>query len=195
MQSYMEVERAGGRDVFILSADRHTVGKAGSNDLAIDDPAVSRLHAILERYGEDWAIRDVGSRNGTFVNGERCINERLLRDRDEIRVGSTVCLFRSTSSAQATVTRAAEPAPDLTRREKEVLVALCRPVLSGSMFTRPASIKEMASELVVTENAIKQHLGRMYDKFAIHTDGERMLELANEAIRRGAVNLGDLKQT
>lgn len=195
MQPYIEVERTGGRDVFVLSGERHTVGKAASNDLTIEDPAVSRLHAVLERYGDDWAIRDVGSRNGTFVNGERCINERLLRDQDEIRLGATVCIFRSTSSAQATVTRAAEPAPDLTRREKEVLVALCRPVLSGSMFTRPASIKEMAAELVVTDNAVKQHLGRLYDKFAIHTEGERMLELANEAIRRGAVNLGDLKQT
>lgn len=195
MQAFLEISRSVGRDIFGLTNDRHTIGKSASNDIVIEDPSVSRLHAVIERYGDDWAIRDVGSRNGTSVNGDRIINEKRLADKDEVRLGSTVLVFRITGAAHATVTQAAEPPPELTRREKEVLIALCRPVLSGAIFTRPASIKEMAKELVVTENAVKQHLGRLYDKFGLYGDDEpRILELANEAVRRGAVNLADLKE-
>jgi DNA-binding NarL/FixJ family response regulator len=51
----------------------------------------------------------------------------------------------------------------------------------------------MAQELFVTEAAIKQHLQNLYDKFAIPTEGERRVRLANEAIRRGAVTIAMLR--
>jgi DNA-binding NarL/FixJ family response regulator len=99
------------------------------------------------------------------------------------------------ATPDATVTRTAEPAPDLTRRERDVLVALCRPVLSADLFTEPASIRAIADQLVVTEAAVKQHLLRLYDKFGVYESGERRrVRLANEAIRRGAVTLADLRE-
>ena len=52
----------------------------------------------------------------------------------------------------------AEELPELTRRERDVVVALCRPALDGEVFTEPATVREMAAELVVTDAAIKQHL-------------------------------------
>jgi DNA-binding NarL/FixJ family response regulator len=83
----------------------------------------------------------------------------------------------------------------LTPREQEVLVALCRPVLAADVFTEPASIKTIADRLLVTEAAVKQHLGHLYDKFGV-PDGleRRRVRLANEAVRRGAVSLGHLRQ-
>jgi DNA-binding CsgD family transcriptional regulator len=75
-------------------------------------------------------------------------------------------------------------------------VALCRPVLSGDLFTEPASIRELAAGLFVSEAAVKQHLLHLYDKFGLYDDGERRrVRLANEAIRRGAVSLADLRAT
>ena len=53
----------------------------------------------------------------------------------------------------------------------------------------------MAGELFVTEAAIKQHLQNLYDKFAIPSEGERRVRLANEAIRRGAVTLAMLRDS
>jgi DNA-binding NarL/FixJ family response regulator len=53
----------------------------------------------------------------------------------------------------------------------------------------------MAQELFVTEAAIKQHLQNLYDKFAIPTEGERRVRLANEALRRGAVTLAMLRDS
>jgi tetratricopeptide (TPR) repeat protein len=78
--------------------------------------------------------------------------------------------------------------PELTRRERDVLVALCSPALEQNVFTEPASVREIAEALVVTEAAVKQHLLHLYDKFAIPETGERRrVRLAKEAIRRGAV--------
>jgi class 3 adenylate cyclase len=82
--------------------------------------------------------------------------------------------------------------PELTRRERDVLLALCRPALDFDVFTEPASVREIALSLVVTEAAVKQHLLHLYDKFGItETADRRRVRLAREAIRRGAVALAD----
>ena len=85
-------------------------------------------------------------------------------------------------------------APNSQERERDVLVALCRPIVSGDVFTEPASIREVAAELTVTEGAVKQHLAHLYDKFGLFETGERRrVRLANEALHRGVVSLGDLR--
>lgn len=196
MPAYVEVWKQTGPELVALDADRLTLGKATDNDLSIaGDRALSRLHAAFERYGGDWVVRDLGSRNGTHVNGKRILGDVRLRHGDEVRVGRTRLVFRAASApAEPTMTETAEAPPELTRREREVLLALCRPVLSGAMFTKQASIKEIAGALFVTQNAVKQHLARLYDKFGIYgTDEPRPVQLANEAIRRGAVSLADLQ--
>jgi hypothetical protein len=78
---------------------------------------------------------------------------------------------------------------ELTRREKDVLVALCRPLSSEDVIAQPASVREIAAELVVTEAAVKQHLIHLYDKLGIAEDGERRrVTLAREAVRLGLVD-------
>jgi DNA-binding NarL/FixJ family response regulator len=76
-------------------------------------------------------------------------------------------------------------------------VALCRPVFSSDMFTEPATVKDIAQQLFVTEAAVKQHLAHLYDKFGVYGESGRetgrRTRLANEAIRRGAVRLADLR--
>jgi tetratricopeptide (TPR) repeat protein len=86
-----------------------------------------------------------------------------------------------------------EQALELTRRERDVLVALCRPAASADVFVEPASVREIARALVVTDAAVKQHLAHLYDKFAIGDDSDRRrMRLAREALRRGAVTLPEL---
>ncbi len=140
-------------------------------------------------------MRDLDSRNGTFVNGRRVLGERPLRPGDELRVGATRLVYRGDEPAGGRSTQASEPPPELTRREREVLLVLCRTVLAGEAFTEPASIREIAEALVVTEAAVKQHLAHLYDKFGIQGGGERRrVRLANEALRRGAVTMAELRQ-
>ena len=65
------------------------------------------------------------------------------------------------------MTEAEKAPPTLTPRERDVLVALCRPLLARDMFTEPASTRAIADELVITQAAVKQHLANLYDKFGI----------------------------
>lgn len=66
--------------------------------------------------------------------------------------------------------------------------------MGGDTFTEPASIRRIAGVLVVSDDAVKKHLVRLYDKFAIAEDGERRrVRLANAALERGAVTLADLR--
>jgi DNA-binding CsgD family transcriptional regulator len=195
MAAYLEVWTPAGRELVSLQAGRLTLGADPANDLALPaDPTVSRLHAALERYGTDWCIRDLDSRNGTFVNGQRVWRERPLRPGDELRVGASRLVYRSDEPTGGKATQASEPPPELTRREREVLLVLCRTVLAGEAFSEPASIREIADALVVTEAAVKQHLAHLYDKFGVHGGGERRrVRLANEALRRGAVTIAGLR--
>jgi pSer/pThr/pTyr-binding forkhead associated (FHA) protein len=189
---YVEVWGRSGRELRALDSERVTVGTLESNDLAVDADGVSRVHAVFERFGDTWCVRDLGSRNGTFVNGGRIVGERALHSGDEITLGRLRLLFRGPSSGQETA--AVADAPRLTPRERDVLVALCRPLLTGDAFTEPASIRAVAAELVVSEAAVKQHLGRLYEKFDVGEHGERRrVRLANAAVATGAVKLGDLR--
>jgi pSer/pThr/pTyr-binding forkhead associated (FHA) protein len=202
MSSHLEVWKPSGRELVPLSGQRLTIGKASTNAVSLDhDPTVSRLHAVLENHGSAWSIRDVGSRNGTYVNGEKIEAERVLRSGDELRLGKSRLVFLEAREAgqpadEATmVPDTAQLPPRLTRREFDVLVVLCRPLVSDDPFPEPASVRRMAGELFVTEAAVKQHLQNLYDKFSILTEGDRRVRLANEALRRGAVTIAQLRDS
>jgi FHA domain len=192
VNSYVEVWGRSGRALRALDSERMTVGSLGSNDVVVDADGVSRVHAVFERFGDAWCVRDLGSRNGTFVNGGRIIGERALHSGDEIVLGRLRLLFHGPAGGKETA--AIAQAPRLTQREHDVVLALCRPLLMGDVFTEPASIRVIAAELVVSEAAVKQHLSRLYAKFDVGAHGERRrVQLANAAVARGAVKLGDLR--
>ena len=178
-----------------IDAPRTTIGNADENDVALpDDPTASRLHAVLEQFSAGWCVADLGSSNGTWVNGERIWSAHRLRHGDEVRIGQTRLIFRDFAQAVGSATEIAAEAPALTTRERDVLVALCRPLLARDMFTEPASTRAIADELVVTQAAVKQHLANLYDKFGVPSgDTNRRARLANEALRRGAVSLSQLR--
>lgn len=196
MPTFLEARQVQGlQRVALDGADQLTIGKDAANDLVLPDATVSRLHAVIERFEAAWVLRDVGSRNGTFVNGERIVGDRVLHKGDEIRLGQSILVFRADARVSTgSSTEAADPAPAVTPKEREVLVALCRPVLAGDLLTQPSTAREIADELFVTEAAVKKHLQRLFRKFGLDDEPERSRRalLANEALRRGAVSLGDL---
>jgi pSer/pThr/pTyr-binding forkhead associated (FHA) protein len=195
----LEVWGARGHDVVVVDGARYSIGKSRNADLSLPgDTSVSRLHAMLEEVSGTWLVRDLGSRNGTFVNGERVLGDRVLHDGDELLVGRTRVVYRNPNERRApddATTEGTVSSPALTRREREVLLELCRPLLTGNAFTQPALARDIAEALSVTEAAVKQHLGRLYDKFGILDDeaGPRRVQLANEALQRGALTVIDLR--
>ena len=122
---------------------RLTLGREPACDLCFDDHEVSRLHCELEHVGGQWVLADNGlSRNGTFLNGERLLGARALRDGDTIRVGATVLTYRAPGERTDRETRPAaesQLAESLTPTQRAVLIALCRPYRDGSPFAIPAS--------------------------------------------------------
>src|SRR5881397_1148139 len=100
MAAEVEVWTLNGRTHVELSGERVTVGKGTENDIVLpDDATVSRLHAVLERFPAGWCVTDLGSSNGTWVNGERIWSSRSLRHGDEIRVGQSRLIFRDPLNA------------------------------------------------------------------------------------------------
>ncbi len=184
---FLRIEDSG--DVAPLRGEVTTVGRGRGVDIRLDDPSVSRLHAELVRRGPYVYVVDLGlSRNGTRVNG-RPIARRVLDDGDVISFGAARCriggLAREDIGAEADLRRPA--APDLTRRELDVLASLCRPALSDEAFAMPATAHEIAADLVVTEAAVKQHLLRLYQKFRIPEGPNRRTRLANEVVALGLI--------
>ena len=93
------------------SAVRLTIGRGSATDLWLAwDEEVSRVHAELERVGDDWCVVDDGlSANGTFCNGERVERRRRLRDGDVLRLGSTELTYRAAPEGDAQATRVKPP--------------------------------------------------------------------------------------
>ncbi|GGV32228.1 FHA domain-containing protein [Actinomadura sp. LOL_016] len=184
---FMRIEDSG--VVMPLRPDVTTVGRGRGVDVRLDDPSVSRLHAEIIRRGPYVYVVDMGlSRNGTRVNG-RPIARRVLEDGDVVTFGTARCRMggipREEVDPDVELRRAV--APELTRREVDVLTSLCRPALSDEAFVAPATARDIAGDLVVTEAAVKQHLLRLYQKFRIPEGPNRRTRLANEVIAMGLV--------
>jgi hypothetical protein len=194
VEGHLEVWTASGRTLLPLGSDRCTVGSSAESDLVVEDPSVSRTHLLFEQLGGAWFVEDLGSRNGTYLNGQRITGRRVVRPGDEIRLGVARVVLRGVvTGSGGPATSVVDEPPVLTRRERDVLVSLCRPLLSGDPFTEPASIREIATALVVSDAAVKQHLANLFDKFGIVDGDRRRLRLANAALSSGAVSLSDLQ--
>ena len=70
-----------------------TIGRSRQCDIVIDDPNVSRQHAEVRPRGGSWVINDLGSTNGSSVNGRRVQEAEVLRPGDEIEIGTSAIRF------------------------------------------------------------------------------------------------------
>lgn len=85
-----------GRIGYEFTEDLITIGRAPDNMIVIEDPSVSSRHAQLERAGDNYRVKDLGSTNGTRVNGLP-VTETLLRFEDRVRFGGVESRFESDS--------------------------------------------------------------------------------------------------
>jgi two-component system, cell cycle response regulator len=80
--------------LFKVDGKQTDIGRSRDCEVCIEDESVSRRHARLIRAGEDYLLEDLGSANGTFVNGIR-VPKATLRAGDKVQVGSTTVLMFS----------------------------------------------------------------------------------------------------
>src|SRR5437870_2857228 len=74
---------------FSLDLDDLTLGRSPDNAICLPDPSVSRQHVRVRRMRGGWAVSDMGSGNGTTVNGQTLEGESMLRVGDVITLGDT----------------------------------------------------------------------------------------------------------
>lgn len=87
-----------------LAPGENVVGRDRGATARIDDSSISRRHARIVIAEKKVTIEDLGSKNGTFVEGKRIGTPRLLSDGDRIQVGSVVVMFRAFSPERSTDT-------------------------------------------------------------------------------------------
>ena len=106
------VVRQGARagTVFPLTADSVILGREEGVDIALRDPEVSRQHARVSWQAGTYVLEDLGSTNGTFLNGMQIAGQRPLRPGDSIGLGQTILVLQPQAGAEPTPTPAPRPA-------------------------------------------------------------------------------------
>ena len=88
-----------------LDRDRFTVGRSSASELCYpEDAGLSRQHLALEKVGETWTVRDLNSKNGTFVNGNRITEPYSLGPEDRVTAGHLTISFAEKVSPPSTNT-------------------------------------------------------------------------------------------
>lgn len=104
--------------VFPLEGGQLTIGRDSSNHVAINDAEVSRKHARLTFQGGKFVLEDLGSTNGTFVNGQRLARPVVLKPGDVVSLGEQIMLMYEAinvdpGATMAAPRRAAHMAPSM----------------------------------------------------------------------------------
>lgn len=86
---------------FVIEGTRLVVGRSPDCDAHVDDPGISRRHAEVQAAGDGFELRDLGSANGTLLNGKRIDMPMPLKDGDLVRLGEVVLKFYDKHSLDA----------------------------------------------------------------------------------------------
>lgn len=104
--------------IFTLEGDQLNVGRDSTNDITINDAEVSRRHARLTFQGGKYVLEDLGSTNGTFVNGQRLAGPRVLKAGEVVSFGEQIVLVfevTTTDPGATVVSPRAAAVPSISR--------------------------------------------------------------------------------
>ena len=123
--------------VYPLSVDEVSIGRDNSNTVAINDAEISRKHAKMTLHGNAYVIQDLGSTNGTYVNGTRITGTQVLNPGDSVSFGENIMLaYESTFDSGATVIAQPKAARTAARAPKPEPAPA--PVYAGQVPASPA---------------------------------------------------------
>ena len=162
-----------------LEGTSTTVGRAADCEVVLPgDETVSRQHARLERGADGWTVTDLGSRNGTFVNGRRIDDSTPVADDDRVLLGSYVLLVRSdqredleTADGSRSSVGRTIAGVGLSAREIDVVRLVCAGLTDQAI----------SEQLFLSVKTVHSHLDRIGQK----TGHRRRPELVRFAIDHG----------
>jgi len=166
----------------VITKPSFVIGKLGSNDLCLDKQNISRAHCQIVSINGNYIIRDLGSRNGTYVEGRRIAGEVPLQDGTRIDLGAIHIIFHAT---QAEDTRA-KPAPGTRSRVQAQRTA------RAATAAAPGDTRR----LVPSELKKKIHERLLADLDLRHTDitedtEDELREKAERVVSNIVATLGD----
>lgn len=177
-----------------VESGKALIGRCDDSEIWLPDPRVSREHAVLSWTGDRASVLDLGSRNGTLINGRRIKTEELVGDGSEVRVGPytlQICFeigaairsfVNSEISTRIDASRPMDPHakypthPDLTPAQRRVYEA----------FVEGLSEREVGERLKISVHTVHTHAKAIYKTFAISSRAELMRRWAAQQGNDGA---------
>lgn len=156
----------------VIDKDRLTIGRSGQNDVVIAHRAVSGRHAVIENVGNDCFLEDLGSTNGTLVNG-RHVTRHFLQQNDVIGLPDTLIEFVAEQALRDTVSETIEAKPAPAPAEPVGPPAVIK-VLTGANAGKQLSLTKALTTIGKpgVQVAVVQRQGAQY--FLTHVEGPVM---------------------
>lgn len=144
-----------------FDADEMTVGRSKRADLVLDDPMVSRIHAILMKRKGVLLVEDLGSHNGTYVNDERILGLRQLHHDDRLTLGASRILIEDPAFSHEPDTQVwhRQTFSDVTFTQRQLQVL--------RLLARGLTNKDIGDRLSVTERTVKAYLSSIFEKLEV----------------------------
>ena len=131
-----------------------TIGRLAENVLAIEDSKVSRRHAIIHAQGGGYYLVDLGSRNGTMLNGQRLRIPAQLKDNDHIEISTTVLKFRALE-------------PEVVKEEDEFSDTTKTTGFSGKTYPCWLLVADICSFTKMSQTLPQDQLAEMVGKWVL----------------------------
>jgi len=98
----LKLKAAGRTRLIVFDTQDLTLGRSNENDISVDDPEMSRKHAVLKRTREGCTVEDMGTSNGTAVNGQT-VARAVLKHGDVVKIGEVEITFAETTRAPSSL--------------------------------------------------------------------------------------------
>ncbi|PWB72205.1 MAG: hypothetical protein C3F15_11400 [Holophagae bacterium] len=181
-----------------VDRDQMVIGRSMSSDVAINDRFLSRHHARLHRAGESWLIEDLGSRNGTFVNGARVDFATAVHPGDMITMSASVIRVQEEGASRPPAGGFDHPAEASLLRPASELLSMSTALPSAVEDPTGATIRRQAERLRILNEvhqalagsiALDELLDLILDRVFVHLSPEKgaiYLTAAGGAVFRAA---------
>ncbi len=150
--------------VYRLDATSLCIGRRPGNDIVLDHPAVSRVHARIARHGSAMVLTDLSSTAGTKVGRAEVNGSRVLRHGDRISFGPVVVVFEDPAAmgtmeeiTQTAVSPGEVPAPTLSPRQADI----------AALMADGCSNREIAQDLGLTHRTVKSYASEIYARLGV----------------------------
>jgi hypothetical protein len=154
-----------------LAPHATTLGRAPDNDIVLAGDGISRYHARIEPGAASHAVTDLGSKNGTFVNGTAIKAETPLRDGDRLSFAGLECTFHEDNATVTMVLPSRPAATAAPKRNASLLIDVARAevhVRGSSVALPPKEFRALSllygkAGAVVSKDELAQHVWPEYD--------------------------------